>query len=132
MSNILGEDRWHGGKRPTLLKKEKERDRSGPYANSGQRRVTKTFTAKFLVPTAAKPKRGEIEQNCQGSDTLDDKSAQAVANMISSEPGENLMRAVEKSCNDCVPKPRCHIAKQSNKCASDEILGCTSAFRPSW
>src|SRR5438552_3967930 len=35
--------------------------------------------------------------------------------MIGSEPGENLMRAVENSCDDCVPKPSCHIAKLQTK-----------------
>ena len=106
--------------------KKKERNCSRSDADSGQRRVIKTFVAEFLVPTSAEPKPDEINQNCQCGDTLNGKSAQAFADVIGSEAGENLMGAVKNSCDDCPPKPGCHFS--SLLCACSKV---TSRFRDS-
>ena len=39
---------------------------------------------------------------------FDDEAAQTVADVIGSEPSENLMRAVKDGSHNCIPEPRCH------------------------
>src|SRR4029077_20937224 len=76
------QNRRHGGERATLLEQQKECDRSRTNADAGQHRVENSFSSRFLVPSAHKPKKSEIKQDRQRGRCFNDKSTKAFTDVI--------------------------------------------------
>ena len=56
-----GKNRGHGGKRPTFLEEQKERNCPGPDADSSEQRIIESGAAKLLVPAPGQPKKCEVK-----------------------------------------------------------------------
>jgi hypothetical protein len=64
-----------------------------------------------LVPPARQPEEYEIAQDKQRRSRFDYKAAEAFADVIGSQSGEDLVRAIKHRSNDGIPEPSSHKTK---------------------
>src|SRR5260370_40930373 len=84
-----------GRQRTASLKQQEERNCACANADSGKQRVIEHLRAEFLIPTAAEPNYGEVNENGRRRTSLNNKATKPFADALGRHTCQNLLRAIK-------------------------------------